>query len=367
MPIITTIPIITTFPIKTIISTISEVTNMVLTEAEETIHQTNSSTEITETTNMNKEDRNENNNEDKIKNCTNEEVLENKCTNGKINVNQINDIKSNLINSNYTKENTIIKTENVIIELSTFEDQKNLEDPEISNIDLGQCENKLKDANNISRNDSLIIFKTDIKTEDGSATYVVYEIYNPLTLAQLNLDVCKDIQITVNVPVKFEENLETLINSVIASGYNIFNENDSFYNDICATYTTENGTDILLYDRKQDIYKVSQNQSICQIGCELQSYNSTKKKAKCDCSVKQETITKFDINDLFEKKEIAQSFYKTLENSNFQVLKCYKLIINLSRILQNYGEIILSILLIIFIILMIIYFIKSQKKNLYQN
>ena len=44
------------------------------------------------------------------------------------------------------------------------------------------------------------------------------------------------------------------------------------------------------------------------------------------CSVqKEETIT--DVTKLsFEKKDIADSFFNTLKNSNFLVLKCYKLV-----------------------------------------
>ena len=178
----------------------------------------------------------------------------------------------------------------------------------------------------------------------------------------MELDICNNIQISISVPVQIEENVESLIDSLAESGYNIFNENDSFYNDICATYTTQNGTDILLSDRKKDIYEVSQSQTMCQTGCELESYNTTTKKAKCNCSVKEETITHLDIDDLFDKKEIAKSFYNTLSNSNFQVLKCYKLIMDFSLISDNYGEITMLLFLITFTILSIIYFIKGQKE-----
>ena len=37
------------------------------------------------------------------------------------------------------------------------------------------------------------------------------------------------------------------------SGYDIFDKSISFYNDICTKYTTENGTDIILSDRINDI------------------------------------------------------------------------------------------------------------------
>ena len=100
---------------------------------------------------------------------------------------------------------------------------------------------------------------------------------------------------------------------------------------------------------------------MCQTGCELESYNSTSKKAKCNCSIKEETISNLNIDDLFDKKKISESFYKTLSNSNFQVLKCYKLIIDFSLILKNYGEVFMTIFFLIFIILMIIYCINGQK------
>ena len=152
-----------------------------------------------------------------------------------------------------------------------------------------------------------------------------------------------------------------MVNSLSESGYNIFNENDSFYNDICATYTSKNRTDMLLLDRKKDIYTVSQNQSLCQSGCEIQSYNSTTRKAKCDCSISSENITGLNVDDLFNKKEIVQNFYDTLTNSNFHVLKCYQLIINFSNIIKNIGEIFMTLLFITFIILVVIYCIKGKK------
>ena len=242
-----------------------------------------------------------------------------------------------------------------------MEDQKKSDDPDTSNIDFGECENILKKEYNIPKDESLIVFKTDIIKDDFSSKYVLYEVYHPLTLEQLDLNKCNDVQISISVPVILDNNVESLVNSLSESGYNIFNENDSFYNDICATYTSKNRTDMLLLDRKKDIYTVSQNQSLCQSGCEIQSYNSTTKKAKCDCSISSENITGLNVDDLFNKKEIVQNFYDTLTNSNFHVLKCYQLIINFSNIIKNIGEIFMTLLFITFIILVVIYCIKGKK------
>ena len=51
--------------------------------------------------------------------------------------------------------------------------------------------------------------------------------------------------------------IESLYNILSKIEYNLFDANDSFYNDICAAYTTENGTDILLYDRRTDKYQTT--------------------------------------------------------------------------------------------------------------
>ena len=54
-------------------------------------------------------------------------------------------IKENLIKKNVTK---IIKTGNVIFEISTINEQSNINNQNISYIDLGQCEVELKNKNN---------------------------------------------------------------------------------------------------------------------------------------------------------------------------------------------------------------------------
>ena len=298
-------------------------------------------------------------------NCTNEEIIKNKCQNGVVSFNQMEEIKKDLLNDNYkeNKTNIIIKTENMIIQLSTLEDQKDSDIPDVSNIDLGDCENILKDANGIPRSEQLIIYKTDIKTEDLSNTYVQYEVYDPYTLKKLNLSVCHELQVSINIPVELDENIELLYESLSQSGYNLFDKNDSFYQDICSTYTTINGTDILLSDRKKDIYTQSQNQIICQNYCEMKSYNQITKKAKCDCSINEQTEESLEnkhIKDLFSKNIIENNFYKTLANSNFRVLKCYKLVFK--NIIKNIGEIMMTIIMFLFMILMIMFCITWQKR-----
>ena len=273
-----------------------------------------------------------------------------------------NELKDNFLHSNYTEENIIIETENVIFQIVTLEELKNSLDSRVSTIDLGECENILKKEYNISENQSLIVIKSDIKNEDLSSTVVQYEIYHPISKIKLNLGLCKDVKIVVNAPLKLDSNTISLYDSLSQSGYNLFDSNDDFYNDICSTYTSENGTDMTLEDRKKQMFSASGNITVCQEKCSFELYNLTTKKAKCNCDVQEEnTETNLDKIKFDHKQEIGSNFLTTLTNSNFLVLKCYKLAIDFTNFLKNKGRIIISIITIAFNSLIFLYIYKDAK------
>ena len=268
------------------------------------------------------------------------------------------------ISKDYNGNNTIINTGNVNIQISNIDTQKYSK--ELSNVDLGECGEILKNKYCKNGNDSLIMLKFDIKPENEKSTYVQYEIYDSNTKQFLNLEECSDSNILINIPLELDSNIELLYNLLSDSGYNLFNSSDSFYNDICSTYTTSNNTDILLYDRRMDIYQSTVNISLCQAGCEFQSYDTESKKAKCNCQIKKKEANLDLLNIKFDKNEMLGEFYETLQNSNFRVLKCYKLAFSFNIFKKNIGSIIMTILLIIFLILTIINkFVGSKKINNY--
>ena len=92
----------------------------------------------------------------------------------------------------------------------------------ISSIDLGECEQRLKEQEKLSDEDDLIVFKIDLKNEDLSSTYVQYEIYNPKTLQLIPIKVCKDILIIINIPVNINKNNKSFYDSLTQPGYNLF-------------------------------------------------------------------------------------------------------------------------------------------------
>ena len=181
--------------------------------------------------------------------CSNDEIINNKCGNITIEVEQIKElfnqiassIKSFDINEDGMK---LIKTENVVIQITTLDSQEMGLNPNVSYVNIGECETKLRTIYNISESKSLIMIKSDSKTSEDSPTNVLFDLYHPDTKNKLNMSYCNDVQIKLDVPTKLEITTIDLYDSLLESGYNLFDPNDTFYNDVCSVYTSTNGTDM---------------------------------------------------------------------------------------------------------------------------
>ena len=355
-PILTTLPIETTFPILTTlpIETTFPILATLPIETTFPIISTNIKTDEISSP------KTENNEEE----CFNKDILLNHCdvklTNEQIK-DMYNQLSRKISDGNYTNENIILVANNIAFQLSTLEEQKNSDNPLVSNIDLGECEQLLRNQEQLSSEDELIVLKTDFKSEDYQKTYVQYEIYNPNSFKKINLTICQKVSISINTPIHLSSNLENLYDSLNKSGYNLFNSNDSFYNDICSPYTSEKGIDIPMADRQSEIYNNINNNTMCQEKCNFVYYNSTNKKALCDCQVQVED-TELDNNKINFKKEIIQTFFTTLNKSNFRILKCYKLVFSMKGQKGNIGSYILIIIGSAIIFLIFLYFIFENKK-----
>ena len=305
---------------------------------------------------------------DSIKTCNKEELIdENIDVNDFLSNNQIEEIFNNLtiytIKCNNTNETIIIQTQNSIFEWSTVEFQKYYDNLNFSSVDLGQCENILRERYDIPNENSLLILKMDIKKLETKSTYVQYEIYNSVTLEKLNLEYCKNLnlKIIIYVPVQLDSTSISLYENLKNWGYNLFDSGDPFYHDVCTLFTNQFGTDVIIEDRRKDYYLPYNNLQLCQEGCDFNSYDKLVKKAECYCNG-QTNVVITDITKLhFDKDIIADSFIDTIKNSNFRVLKCYKVAIDLTTILTNKGRIILTLIFVLFLTLMIIYHVKEKK------
>ena len=97
-----------------------------------------------------------------------------------------------------------------------------------------------------------------------------------------------------------------------------YNKSSGYYNDICYTLTSENGTDITLKDRQNE-FKIN-NMSICEEDCEFTYYDNINKKAICSCftKIKMPLISEIKV----DKQKLLSNFKDIRNIANFQLIKC---------------------------------------------
>ena len=261
-------------------------------------------------------------------------------------------IEEGFISENYNISNLdngkdeIIKTEKIIITFTTTENQKNNKNNNMTSIDLGECETLLRNFYNISDNETLYMKKIDIQQKGLSTLKVEYDVYAKIyrnKLIKLNLTICSNSKISIFIPFIIDENIDK------------YNSSSDYYNDICYTTTSEDGTDILLKDRQKEF--IDKNKIICQENCDFTKYNYEAFTALCSCEVKECDTSFADMN--INKGKILDNFKNIKNIVNFKFLKCYNKLFNKEGILNNIGCFIL-LAAIFFHILTIFIFIMNQ-------
>jgi len=312
------------------------------------------------------------NNNNCIKKCDYQDMLNDKCildNSSNESLQKVYILFSDIISNDYNNEEVVFKTDkDLTFQLSNSENEKSYLNGtkkynNLSIIDLGECETKLKSANNIPEEESLIIFKIENYYQNTTIKNIQYEIYDPITRNKIeDLSPCQDETIDIYVPTNLDNNTLTMYEEMKNQGYDIFNANDSFYNDICTKYSTENNTDLTLNDRKDLFY--NQSQIFCQENCAYQYINVEMEIAKCECSVSENT----EIEIEYEKKsplignEIIASFFDTIKYSNFLILKCYELVFSSAGIKNNMGSIVLIISMCFILIFTVIFLFTGMNK-----
>jgi len=253
----------------------------------------------------------------------------------------------NFIDLNDGNDKKII-SENKEIILTSTTNQKKKEDKNNITMDLGQCENILKNHYNISYNNSLYILQIITEEKGMKIPKMEYEIYYPLyndnELIKLNLSYCQDTKIDISISVKIDGQLDK------------YNSSSDYYNNICYKTTSEIGTDISLNDRRNEF--VNNNLSLCEENCELTDYDYIKEKAKCSCDIKTNISSYDDIK--FNKNDFFKSFIDINNIMNIKILKCYKRVLKIKELQKNYGFFIVSFSVFCYFITLFIFIIKSN-------
>ena len=159
----------------------------------------------------------------------------------------------------------------------------------ISSVDLGICTHIIKKYYNISDNENLIILNIELKGElnkDDDNSFNL-EKKNQIEIfdnsgKRLNLSVCNN---TIKV-MKYIGDIDKGqldIDSAIYlanKGIDVFNPRDDFFNNICKQNADINNKDMILIDRRTDIF---QNATFCQNGCSYKGMNYDLMAANCLC------------------------------------------------------------------------------------
>ena len=235
------------------------------------------------------------------------------------------------------KKDFYIKEDDVIYEITTTENQNKNEHDNVSTIYLGECENILKGIYGINPNDSLIILKIDYFMEGLLIPIIGYEVFHPKNKSRLNLDHCKNISISYNIPVSINED-----------ELSKYDPNSDYYNDECTLSKSEDGTDITLTDRQKEYN--DNNMSLCETKCNFTEYNISSKKSICMCEIKSKIYT---ISEILNNKEAVSKDFntenKTISSSSLNPMKCFNALFSKYGLLKNLGNYILIFIILIFV------------------
>ena len=258
-------------------------------------------------------------------------------------------IKSGFL-ENQTNNEILLFGNNISTEVTISSNQKfYLENGIINNrsiIDISEIEKKL------GYNKSLIIIKVDIYRNDSVAPQVEYVLIDPYTYDKINVSLYKGTKIDIFVPFDIPEENYNLYKFAENQGYNIFDQNDSFYNDICTPFDSQNKTDVLINSRKKDFFH---HFNFCEDGCEYDKINTNVNKVKCICEIKEKVKT----DNSFSAHKLLDKFYDLQSYTNIRIIICYNLVFNEKIFTKNIGNYILVSLNLVFIVLMAI--------NIYTN
>jgi hypothetical protein len=258
--------------------------------------------------------------------CPNELIpVKDKCIEMKDLINNIED---------YVKlfymENIYIENENWKIEVYNSIEHKEMKNKSI--IDLSECENIIREKYKMIKSDYFVILKIEIKRNDNPTNQIEYAIFNN-QFKRIDLSICSETNMIIRNVLNFTQiNYNSMI-SLGKNGYDIFNPNDDFYNNVCSKYKTINGRDIINKDRKYDFF---QNYSLCEENCKYNGLNFNDYTINCICSVKINITTN---NNKFNFLSIYEIFYNPFYYSNLKVIQCYQHFFKLYNLYKNIGQI----------------------------
>ena len=268
-------------------------------------------------------------------------------------------------NFNYTSNHiSIYKSNNYTIAIYKNSETISSLSLGIPKINFESCYEKIKREYNIS--DDLITLLESEKINSQFDKIEIFSVYNPTTGEKIIFnDLCKSEPVTVNEDLGNKiDNIDWFMD-LADQGIDVFNPNSDFFTDLCYHYKSPiDGKDIPLKERFKLFFP---NVSLCEKGCSIKGINTTTNTSICECTLNNIINNNFLTDNIFFQSTMAE--IKTLiQDSNIEVLRCYKDLSKGEFYRTNYGSFIILGLLLIQIILTIIYYKKyifSMRKYLF--
>jgi len=211
---------------------------------------------------------------------------------------------------------------------------------------------------------------------------VFYELFNPKNLSEtLDINLCSQNYIEIRLPLVLKQYKMDLIQRTRDLGYNIFDLNNSFYNDICSSFSYNN-SDFSLSERKKLLDLSDEN--LTMSGCNYTSFDIKTIRVIYLCKIGNDvnnnnSVSEVNINDNKEDNILKNIVFS--KASNIKIVKCFSILINSKIFYENYGFYIMLFTNILIILLLIFSFpskldkqlkifcntILSQMKKIYYN
>ena len=241
----------------------------------------------------------------------------------------------------------------------------NLNMTDVSILDISECESVLKQIYHLSVEENILILKgNSIKELEQYFTKDVYYLFYSTSIKKfLDITYCKQTTVKISQSLsagnfKLPFTAQYKLNSVLENGYDAFDPESDFYNDLCTPFTNENGNDVTLDDRRRDYF--IENLNMCDKECTFLGYNTSSNMFSCECpTTKSEDGTE---KKEIISKELPSDFYENHTLSNLQVIKCYSQVFSLKgQLTKNIGSYALAACFLSFLGITIFHFVKGNQ------
>ena len=185
----------------------------------------------------------------------------------------------------------------------------------------------------------------DTRTATSDYNYKLFlENKTELNLSTINEDIYVDFYVPITDLELANFNYSK---NFLEQGYDIYNTSSDFYNDYC-TPAYQGDNDITLADRKKYIYP--KNVTFCKSNCNYNGVDIENERIICSCNLNTNNQNSNEEDDFLEEDDDNFLSY-FLDNINYKIFKCYKLLSTFNNLKNNF---VFDVILVVFIIILIL-------------